>query len=262
MNSFPANSEASSNALQGTQLRSVALLCCLLLPSLAWSEAADGLNVFSDGEVIYAEQINENFRYVLENGGCSVNQVEGGAVISCGDGSSAFIGSVANETRYPTASLPTADLSEVATGDIVVVDGDGVILGESAYGAVFSIWLPLSPIGPKALLDLQEAGSSVIAKANSSTAQVYFSEPNCTGQAFLDQYPLIAGFRDSLMASPSERLVSVNVKSRYQASTGGCSERDRLMPDLYPATILSLPTELQNAKPPLSIILAESSLAN
>ena len=69
---------ASFSALQFTRWRSAALLC-LLLPSLAWSEAADGLNVFSDGEVIYAEQINENFRYVLENGGCSVNQVEGGA---------------------------------------------------------------------------------------------------------------------------------------------------------------------------------------
>jgi hypothetical protein len=224
---------------------------------LVWGEASDGLNVFTDGEVIFAEQINENFRYVLENGGCSVNQAAEGAIISCGDGSRAVIGSAAIETQYPTASLPTADLSEVASGDIVVVDSDGVILGESAYGAVFSIWLPLSPIGPKALLDLQEAGSSVIAKANSSAARVYFSEPNCTGQAFLDQYPLIAGFRDSLVASPSERLVSVNVKSRYQANTGGCSERDLLMPDLYPATILSLPTEIQNAKPPLSIIQAD-----
>ena len=57
---------ASFSALQFTRWRSAALLC-LLLPSLAWSEAADGLNVFSDGEVIYAEQTNENSRYILEN---------------------------------------------------------------------------------------------------------------------------------------------------------------------------------------------------
>ena len=261
MTNFLITKAASFNTLQGTRWRSTALLC-LLLPSLAWSEAADGLNVFSDGEVIYAEQINENFRYVLENGGCSVNQVEGGALISCGDGSSAFIGSVANETRYPTASLPAADLSGVVTGDLVVIDSDGVIMGESAYGNPFSIWLPLSPIGPKALLDLQEAGNSVVAQTSSRGARVYFSEPNCTGQAFLDEYPLIAAFGESLVASPRERLVSVNVKSRYSAETGGCSARDLLIPDLYPATILSLPTEIQNAKPPLSIILAESSLAN
>ena len=54
MNSFPANSEASSNALQGQLKRA-------LLTASAAFWRRDGLNVFSDEEDL-CRAVNENFR--------------------------------------------------------------------------------------------------------------------------------------------------------------------------------------------------------
>ena len=124
MTNFLITKAASFNTRQGTHWRSAALLC-LLLPSLAWSEAADGLNVFSDGEVIYAEQINENFRYVLENGGCSATQDGSNVVITCADGSTGVLASAGTVVVYPESSTGEVDLETINAGTIVVKDANG-----------------------------------------------------------------------------------------------------------------------------------------
>ena len=72
----------------------------LLLPALSFAQVP---HTFQNGEVADAEQINQNFNYVLENasGGCTVEQVDNTAEITCADGTTAVVPGYGTVVVYP-----------------------------------------------------------------------------------------------------------------------------------------------------------------
>ena len=233
-----------------------AALLCLLLPSLAWSEAADGLNVFSDGEVIYAEQINENFRYVLENGGCSVTQIESRAVIKCGDGSEAVIAGGGQVIAYPAGSLSPDNFTSIGTGDVVAKDADGVVLGKilTASPDVYTISVAIDESGARTmelgLLNDNDVGQVTTSAGGTS----YYSQSNCQGQ-ILPASPvrLMTVVGGGLAAVPDPEPVFTVAKSLSSSlyNNGECQEGETIR-YFYLAYPFNLPNEILNAAYPVS----------
>ena len=102
-------------------------------------------NVFEDGTPASAAEVNENFQYVLENasGGCSATQQDNSVVIECADGTSGVIAG-AGTVALPSGFTGEADLSQLNSGDIVLVDGNDIVLAQykgrySDSGYVFSL---------------------------------------------------------------------------------------------------------------------------
>ena len=85
-------------------------------------------HTFNNGEVADAEKINQNFNYVLENasGGCTVEQVDNSAEITCADGSSAIVPGYGTVVLVPEGSASGVVPAEVInSGTITLVDGSG-----------------------------------------------------------------------------------------------------------------------------------------
>jgi len=78
----------------------LAILLLLPLSALAQKQVP---NVFEDGTPALAAEVNENFEYVLENasGGCSVEQVDNTAEITCADGTTAVVPGYGTVVVYP-----------------------------------------------------------------------------------------------------------------------------------------------------------------
>ena len=89
-------------------------------------------NVFEDGTPASAAEVNENFQYVLENasGGCSVEQVDNTAEITCADGTTAVVPGYGTVVVYPEGLVGEAPPTEYDTGQIVAYDANDVVLGE------------------------------------------------------------------------------------------------------------------------------------
>ena len=101
----------------------------LLLPALSFAQVP---HTFQNGEVADAEQINQNFNYVLENasGGCTVEQVDNTAEITCADGTTAVVPGYGTVVVYPEGLVGEAPPTEYDTGQIVAYDANDVVLGE------------------------------------------------------------------------------------------------------------------------------------
>jgi len=89
-------------------------------------------NVFEDGTPASAAEVNANFQYVLENasGGCSVEQVDNTAEITCADGTTAVVPGYGTVVVYPEGLVGEAPPTEYDTGQIVAYDANDVVLGE------------------------------------------------------------------------------------------------------------------------------------
>lgn len=107
----------------------------LLIPALAFGQS---LHTFENGQVADAQKINENFSYVLENasGGCTVEQVDNSAQITCADGTSAVVPGYGTVMVIPEGITgEPLDYSQIPTGDFYWEDGNGVFLGAWKYRA-------------------------------------------------------------------------------------------------------------------------------
>jgi len=92
---------------------------------------ADELHVFTNGEVADADKINENFEILqASGGGCSAEQQDSTVVITCADGTSAVLASEGTVITYPQSTVgQSLDYETLPSGDIILVDNDGVVLG-------------------------------------------------------------------------------------------------------------------------------------
>ena len=73
-------------------MRSLIAIAALVASVFAIAEAQVP-NVFEDGKPAKAAEVDESYEYVLENaiGGCSVEQVDNTAEITCSDGTTAVL---------------------------------------------------------------------------------------------------------------------------------------------------------------------------
>jgi hypothetical protein len=98
----------------------IAILLSLPLSALAQTQVP---NVFENGKSAMAAEVNENFQYVMENasGGCSVEQVDNTAEITCGDGTTAVVPGYGTVVVYPEGLVGEVNVGTLNTGDIVIV---------------------------------------------------------------------------------------------------------------------------------------------
>ena len=108
----------------------IKLLAAVLALVTSALPTAQELHTFSNGDLADAEKINENFQYLLNNGGgCSAIQDGSSVVITCADGSSGALASAGTVVVYPEGTIGATPVSSIKTGDVVVVDANDVILG-------------------------------------------------------------------------------------------------------------------------------------
>ena len=90
----------------------------LLFPALSFAQVP---HTFQNGAVADAEKINQNFNYVLENasGGCTVEQVDNTAEITCADGSTAVVPGYGTVIVVPEGEIGEAPPDTLPTGTVV-----------------------------------------------------------------------------------------------------------------------------------------------
>ena len=117
-------------------MRYLLLPLLLIFPALA---SAQELHTFSNGEVADAEKINENFEALKSeisgSGGCSAEQDGSSVVITCADGTSGVLAGAGTVVVYPEGVTGDQPPVTVNSGDIVLVDGNGIILGKASSGS-------------------------------------------------------------------------------------------------------------------------------
>lgn len=158
--------------------RSLVALSLLPLSAIAQTQVP---NVFEDGKPAKAAEVNENFQYVLENasGGCSVEQVDNTAEITCADGTTAVVPGYGTVVVYPEGLVGEVNLGTVNTGDIVIVDDADVVLGpaDSGSGDVFITSVQFDD-GSACSIQLRNFNGTVDIYGPSSG---YFQSNDCSG---------------------------------------------------------------------------------
>ena len=230
------------------------LACLLLIPALSSAQVP---HTFSNGEVADAEQINQNFNYVLENasGGCTVEQVDNTAEISCADGSTAVIPGYGTVLIFPEGVIGEPPVVDINTGPIVIVDANDVVMGEhdpDPTNAFYRILLGEN-IGafPVTYGYIGNDSASQSVQFTGRNHELLFAEPDCTGPIFSNGvFALVNNIRDGgfLVEGPA---YTVLFKSRM-ASPGLCQNGEfpsesHLMKNYTPAP------EILNAAYPVRI---------
>ena len=166
----------------------VAILLSLPLSALAQAQVP---NVFEDGTPATAAAVNENFQYVLENasGGCSVEQVDNTAEITCADGTTAVLPGYGTVVVYPEGIQGEASPTEYNTGQIVAYDANDVVLGEvrlaTSEGPL--LYLDRDPDDANnyrnGLLWLNDDAQTIVLTGTRNTG-VWFLDDACQGSPF------------------------------------------------------------------------------
>jgi len=165
-------------------MKRVALLLCLSPFAFSQTQVP---NVFEDSTPAKAEEVNENFQYVLENasGGCSATQQDNSVLIECADGTSGVLAGAGTVVIIPEGSVTGGppDTTEFETGDFYWVDGNDIVLSE---------WL--SNMTNRNFVDVKDASGyrAYFEQIDDAQALVlrlygtyfYFTQADCEGTAF------------------------------------------------------------------------------
>ena len=148
------------------------------------------LKTFKPGDVIKSSEINENFEYLEEQIGsagdaasaqCSATQDGSNVVISCTDGSSAVLAGAGKVVAYPEGTLGQIPPLDYDSGPIVVVDANGVVLGETD-ASNDNVWFNIKLYRGEARIANQTEGT--IAFSAQLPHLIGFLEPDCAGEPF------------------------------------------------------------------------------
>jgi hypothetical protein len=205
------------------------LLTALLLPALV---SAQELHTFKNGEVADAEKLNESLQYILNNasGGCSVEQVDNTAEITCADGTTAVVPGYGTVVVYPEGvegELPSIDYN---TGPVVLLDNNNVVLGASQtiFGQPGVYWLELD-IGKSLYVFNDDQSSAVIVAASSATSGIpyaFYLDADCSGAVFLSANRYLVEIDGDIYTSPAE-LGPQNILTKAKRSSNAYDYRTK-----------------------------------
>ena len=232
-------------------------------------------NVFEDGTPASAAEVNENFQYVLENasggGGCSVEQVDNTAEITCADGTTAVVPGYGTVVVYPEGLVGEVDPNSVNTGDIVAIDAMDVVLGEvlgtrDSAGTIEMAALPERNVPRIHIANIDARQSVFVGKWSDNFGKVYFSDENCQGQVILDSsfYVLCRPDTGACFAPDTDLYyVTLFAKSWIQSThtfNGAvynedeeCSDAENVVSNAYLGATYTIAPELLNAAYPVRI---------
>ena len=222
-------------------MRYLLLTLLLIFPALA---SAQELHTFSNGEVADAEKINQNFQYVLENatgsGGCSAEQDGSSVVITCADGTSGVLASAGTVIVYPEGQTGAVDLESFNTGDIVVMDANGVILAPiyKATGDSYTVYLGSNKTWPLAYIINNDARERVELRGYGSDQFLYFVEPDCQGTTLGGNAAALVKVNDEFFAdagNAGELLIKSRMDGGGVCINGERVDRFRVFSEYTPA---------------------------
>lgn len=189
------------------------LIALYLLPTLA---LAQQLHTFRNGEVADADKLNESLQYVLSNasGGCSVEQVDNTAEITCADGTTAVVPGYGTVVVVPSGSIigSVPDISSIPVGQVYVVDANNVAMGRLYRVVVaetrYQFWVDWNTE------DLATSGSFYLdidnrdATLHLRSTTFFYASEDCTGQPVTepgDTYNLMYSADDQQFYVVSQR---------------------------------------------------------
>jgi len=164
------------------------------------------LNTFEAGQPIRASEMNHNFEVVQEqiqeistssitDAGCSATQQENSVLIECSDGTSGVIAGAGRVVVYPEGQVGEVPLAEYASGDIVIVDANGITLAQSVNDLAdnplaFFANLPLGYLDLTVVLyNNEDSGYVELLSYNwgyvAQASTVLFKTADCSGPAWL-----------------------------------------------------------------------------
>ena len=132
-----------------------------------------------------ADKINQNFNYVLENasGGCTVEQVDSSAKITCADGSTAVVPGYGTVVVYPEGGIiGDSPITSWPAGAIVFMDANGAMIAEASTG-VGSTTVVLD--GSRGAFYNDPQTESVELTGWGGGSDLYFLGNDCSGQSFV-----------------------------------------------------------------------------
>ena len=186
------------------------LLFLLLLSAVA---SAQQLHTFNNGEVADADKINQNFNYVLENasGGCTVEQVDNTAEITCADGTTAVVPGYGTVVVYPEGLVGEAPPTDYDTGQIVAYDANDVVLGEVKLATSNGPFLYLDRVPDdvndyrEAMLWLNDDAQTIVLTGTRNTG-VWFLDDACQGSPFSQYKTQLIRYGDSYFVADFDQV--------------------------------------------------------
>jgi len=187
------------------------LICLLLFPALSFAQVP---HTFNNGEVADANTVNANFQNLdgrikaIEDAGgggdgCTVEQVDNSAEITCADGSTAVVPGYGTVVIIPEGEVGEVEPTSIPTGAIVVADGDGVILGSLLPGNGFGALNRVQDSdGRDFYLFQNDELQDVVAFG--FRAYVYYPTSDCSGQGFTSSKFSIFGTNEEQWVATGE----------------------------------------------------------
>jgi hypothetical protein len=223
-------------------------------------------NVFEDGTPASAAEVNENFEYVMENasGGCSVEQVDNTAEITCADGTTAVVPGYGTVVVYPEGVVGEVPPIDYDTGPIVVYDANDVLLGEvvSTNNGGVPIIGVLETEYPQAAIFNEPTSQSVIL-TTAYPVPVFYLEDNCQGLPFVQNgfnlveingahyVPDTSASRETILMASRRSSAGGSFSAVYEPATA-CETLD-LVKQVYPTAPYTPAPEILNAAYPVRL---------
>ena len=211
------------------------IACLVAVVSLGWTAfaAAQVPNTFNNGEVADADKINENFSYVLENasGGCTVEQVDNTAEITCADGSIAVVPGYGTVLVLPEGVVGETPVIDINTGPVVVMDANDAVLGindPQPNTGYYRIVLGENISGKYNITFgyIRNDDGTRQVDFSARDHELYFTDPDCFGPIFSNgSFALVNNLRDGGFLIESSNEYTVLFKSRMDYE-GACENGD------------------------------------
>ena len=243
----------------------------LMLPALSFAQVP---HTFQNGEVADANTVNANFQNLdgriqaIEDaggggGGCTVEQVDSSAEITCADGTTAVVPGYGTVVIIPDGVSGEAPVTNIANGQIYYVDANDVYVAEinSAYCADQTSGCINVPIGTRTVsATLFNTENTVELRCRAAT--FYYVSDDCSGQPLLQSsdtnflsYSSAEGY---FAADVSSYLGEILVgSSKTLANTEGlldgeCISAQSAIPGRVPVPI-EIPVELSSPAYPVRL---------
>lgn len=209
---------------------------------------------------------------------CSARQNGSSVLVSCTDGTSAVLASNGTVVIAPEVVTEPSDISTINTGEIIVVDNNGILLGvvSASFGPTVGNIVEIAPnVEGKDLVSLSNTLSGEIfigAYFLGNYNTLFFTEPDCEGAALV-----LNGYQDGVMftgdyrdparqyyLSGTKRIDgTVLSKSTYTtqryfsgkvvSAPSPCANQDNALSAPWLAEKFSLSDELLNAVYPVAL---------
>ena len=180
---------------------SVSIVVVALLGLCQVQLAFAQLNTFEAGQPIRASEMNHNFEVVQEqieeisssitDAGCSATQEGSNVRITCADGSEGLLASGGTIVLLPESSTGEVPDVTINSGEIVVVDANGVVIGRPYSTQYFqgSYLVNFFPSGRTRLgvIYNDDEAQSVNVGCYSCSTYIYYEENDCSGIPFVGE---------------------------------------------------------------------------